>query len=186
MCSQEEVAYISEGFNQNLRSDGRQTEELRSLVLETGQLVQASGSARLKLGDTDVLVAVKVKVHCTQKLLVWCTDCRAAQVELGTPTLDRPDCGNIFFAVECSPCASPRFQVRLSPNNLSVLANSACLQSTAQPYNVCTSPHSFVQGRGGDDLAAEYAKTLERSMYTGPSGIGNNGVATLVQQQAGS
>lgn len=45
---------------QDVRSDGRSTEELRSVVLETGQLVQASGSARLKLGLTDVLVAVKV------------------------------------------------------------------------------------------------------------------------------
>lgn len=60
MCSQEELVYIQEGFQQNVRSDGRNTEELRSIVLETGQLVQASGSARLRLGATDVLVAVKV------------------------------------------------------------------------------------------------------------------------------
>ena len=60
MCSQEELAYISEGFDQNIRSDGRQVEDIRPIVLETAQLVQASGSARLKLGETDVLVAVKV------------------------------------------------------------------------------------------------------------------------------
>lgn len=60
MTSQEELAYIREGFNQNIRSDGRQAEELRPVVLEIAQLLQASGSARLKLGDTDVLVAVKV------------------------------------------------------------------------------------------------------------------------------
>lgn len=109
--------YIREGFVQDVRSDGRNTEELRSIVLETGQLVQASGSARLRLGFTDVLVAVKV--------------------ELGTPSLDRPDCGNIFFAVECSPCANPQFQ-----------------------------------GRGGDELGAEYAKGLERSMQAGLTGRG--------------
>ncbi len=62
MCSQEELVYIREGFQQEVRGDGRNTEELRSIVLETGQLVQASGSARLKLGATDVLVAVKVSV----------------------------------------------------------------------------------------------------------------------------
>ena len=60
MCSHEELLYVREGFEQNARSDGRTTEELRSIILETGQLVQASGSARLKLGLTDVLVAVKV------------------------------------------------------------------------------------------------------------------------------
>ncbi|KAL3148401.1 hypothetical protein ABBQ38_013858 [Trebouxia sp. C0009 RCD-2024] len=118
MCSQEELVHIQNGFLHDVRSDGRGTEELRSIVLETGQLVQASGSARLKLGLTDVLVAVKV--------------------ELGTPSPDRPDCGNIFFAVECSPCANPQFQ-----------------------------------GRGGDELSAEYAKGLERSMYAGLTGRGN-------------
>ncbi|DBA92888.1 hypothetical protein WJX77_008146 [Trebouxia sp. C0004] len=117
MCSQEELVYIREGFQLDVRSDGRNTEELRSIALETGQLVQASGSARLKLGATDVLVAVKV--------------------ELGTPTPDRPDCGNIFFAVDCSPCANPQFQ-----------------------------------GRGGDELGAEFAKGLERSMYAGLTGRG--------------
>lgn len=63
MCSQDELAYISEGFDQNIRSDGRQVEDIRPIVLETAQLVQASGSARLKLGETDVLVAVKVSTN---------------------------------------------------------------------------------------------------------------------------
>lgn len=77
MCSQEEVAYISEGFNLNLRSDGRQADQLRQLVLETGQLVQASGSARLKLGDTDVLVAVKVSAEYAAGVtkLLTCSRC---------------------------------------------------------------------------------------------------------------
>ena len=57
--------YICEGFQLDVRTDGRNTEELRSIVLETGQLVQASGSARLKLGVTDVLVAVKVCAGAT-------------------------------------------------------------------------------------------------------------------------
>lgn len=65
MCSQEELVYIREGFQLDVRSDGRTTEELRPIVLETGQLVQASGSARLKLGATDVLVAVKVSAGAT-------------------------------------------------------------------------------------------------------------------------
>lgn len=60
MCSHEEQIHIRNGFDQDVRSDGRSTEELRSITLEAGQLVQASGSARLKLGLTDVLVAVKV------------------------------------------------------------------------------------------------------------------------------
>lgn len=31
-----------------------------------------------------------------------------------------------------------------------------------------------VQGRGGDDLAADYAKALERSMYAGLNGVGKS------------
>ena len=61
MCSQEELTHIEKGFQHDVRSDGRSTEEFRPIILETGQLVQASGSARLKLGLTDVLVAVKVR-----------------------------------------------------------------------------------------------------------------------------
>ena len=34
------------------------------------------------------------------------------QVEIGTPDEDRPNCGKLAFAVECSPVASPAFQVR--------------------------------------------------------------------------
>ena len=119
MCSQEELIHTEKGFQYDVRSDGRSTEELRSLILETGQLVQASGSARLKLGLTDVLVAVKVRnfigtspalAHALKHGQEVAT--RAGlQVELGTPSPDRPDCGNIFFAVECSPCANPQFQV---------------------------------------------------------------------------
>ena len=33
------------------------------------------------------------------------------QVEIGTPDEDRPNCGKLAFAVECSPVASPAFQV---------------------------------------------------------------------------
>lgn len=66
MCSHEELVYTREGFQLDVRGDGRNTEELRSIVLETGQLVQASGSARLKLGATDVLVAVKVSARAAE------------------------------------------------------------------------------------------------------------------------
>ena len=72
MCSQEEHIHIREGFLHDVRSDGRSTEELRSIVLETGQLVQASGSARLKFGLTDVLVAVKVRTANFQASPVSC------------------------------------------------------------------------------------------------------------------
>lgn len=42
-----------------------------------------------------------------------------------------------------------------------------------------------MQGRGGDDLAAEYARALERSMYTGLSGIGSAVNVAIVLYKAG-
>lgn len=99
------------------RSDGRSREMYRAITLQTGVLSQASGSAQLKIGQTDVIVAVKA--------------------EIGTPDEDRPDCGRLSFAVECSPVASPAFR-----------------------------------GRGGDELSAELARTLERCTAAGPSGRG--------------
>eukprot|EP00887_Chlorella_sp_A99_P003202 scaffold9.g3202.t1 len=97
------------------RSDGRSREMYRAITLQTGVLSQASGSAQLKIGQTDVIVAA----------------------EIGTPDEDRPDCGRLSFAVECSPVASPAFR-----------------------------------GRGGDELSAELARTLERCTAAGPSGRG--------------
>ncbi len=37
------------------------------------------------------------------------------QVDLGVPDAERPDCGHVQFAAECSPCAGPRFWVRTEP-----------------------------------------------------------------------
>jgi exosome complex component RRP42 len=117
MCSPAELAWIKDGLQQGVRNDGRSEDDYRSIALQTGLLKQASGSAKLCLGGTDVLVGIKV--------------------ELGTPSQDRPSCGTVQVAVECSPCADPRFK-----------------------------------GRGGDELASQYATALQRMMQPGPSGQG--------------
>jgi exosome complex RNA-binding protein Rrp42 (RNase PH superfamily) len=61
--SQAERDYITEGVQSDLRADGRGRLDYRALVLETGIISQANGSARVRLGDgTDVLVGVKVEI----------------------------------------------------------------------------------------------------------------------------
>jgi exosome complex component RRP42 len=60
VISDGESGYIVQGFESDVRNDGRQREDYRRIELEVGQLVQTSGSARLKLGKTEVIVAVKV------------------------------------------------------------------------------------------------------------------------------
>eukprot|EP00013_Stygamoeba_regulata_P011007 CAMPEP_0177684504 /NCGR_PEP_ID=MMETSP0447-20121125/32476_1 /TAXON_ID=0 /ORGANISM="Stygamoeba regulata, Strain BSH-02190019" /LENGTH=335 /DNA_ID=CAMNT_0019194375 /DNA_START=57 /DNA_END=1064 /DNA_ORIENTATION=+ len=90
--SQSEAAYVRASVAADVRSDGRARLRFRPCVLETGLLPQANGSARLRLGDTDVLVSVKL--------------------EIGEPLLSAPDCGRLSVSVECCPSASPEFEGR--------------------------------------------------------------------------
>lgn len=92
LISAGEVEWITSGINFNCRNDGRKRDEYRPLEVQLGVLAQATGSARVRLGETDVIVGVKA--------------------EIGSPDPDRPDCGRLNFAVECSPVASPAFRGR--------------------------------------------------------------------------
>ncbi|CAG8755069.1 12221_t:CDS:2 [Dentiscutata erythropus] len=58
-----EADYILKGIDDNLRADGRGRLDYREVILETGLITQAHGSARCRLGEgTDVLVGVKVDI----------------------------------------------------------------------------------------------------------------------------
>lgn len=81
--SEAERTYIAGGADVGVRGDGRAIDDLRPLSIETGLLPQAAGSARLRLGSTDVLVAVKLQVT--------------------PPAPSTPNAGSISFAVECAP-----------------------------------------------------------------------------------
>lgn len=61
--SSAEAAYIAAGVAQGLRSDGRGCLDVRPIEIQPGVLLRASGSARLRLGATDVLVGVKVRMR---------------------------------------------------------------------------------------------------------------------------
>ncbi|CDS08381.1 hypothetical protein LRAMOSA02329 [Lichtheimia ramosa] len=92
LISPAERDYITQGVEYDCRADGRGRLEYRHLVLETGILSQTSGSARCRLGDSDVLVGVKVEI---------------GEIEQG-----QPDQGRIVCNVECSPSASQQFEGR--------------------------------------------------------------------------
>ncbi|KAI7838664.1 hypothetical protein COHA_007467 [Chlorella ohadii] len=92
LISAAEVQWITAGVSFNIRNDGRQREDFRALSVQLGVITQATGSARVQLGETDVIVGVKA--------------------EIGSPDPDRPDCGRLVFGVECSPVASPAFRGR--------------------------------------------------------------------------
>ena len=118
MSSDAEKEYIATGIHQNMRNDGRTCHEFRPIDLELGIVAQASGSARVRLGRTDVVVGVKV--------------------EVGSPDPETPGCGRLQASVELSPCASPQFEgrggeelaLRLSNILESALAPS-CFDGTA-------------------------------------------------------
>ncbi|WP_456367371.1 exosome complex protein Rrp42 [Thermococcus sp.] len=82
--------HIIELLREGKRIDGRSFEEYRDLEVKVNVIEKAEGSAWVRLGDTQVLVGVKV--------------------ELGEPFPDLPDRGVITTNVELVPLASPTFE----------------------------------------------------------------------------
>ncbi len=62
LISQGEVQWITSGVEYNCRNDGRGREDFRELSLQLGVIAQATGSARVQLGETDVIIGVKVRL----------------------------------------------------------------------------------------------------------------------------
>mmetsp|Transcript_25557 Transcript_25557/g.35262 ORF Transcript_25557/g.35262 Transcript_25557/m.35262 type:complete len:290 (+) Transcript_25557:239-1108(+) len=92
LLSKSEKTFIEDGISQNLRVDGRQREDFRTLRIEKGLIPQASGSSRLRLGGTDVLVGVKV--------------------EIGAPAKEHPTWGRMHFTVDVAATVSPSYEGR--------------------------------------------------------------------------
>ncbi|KAL4234142.1 Exosome complex component RRP42 [Mactra antiquata] len=90
--SDAEKTYIIHGAQDNLREDGRGCEDYRHLEIETSVVSTTSGSAKIRLANTEILVGVKV--------------------ELGETSPENPDKGRIEFFVDCSANATPEFEGR--------------------------------------------------------------------------
>ena len=63
VLSESEKTYILHSVESNFRCDGRKRNEVRPVVLETGVVSHASGSAHLRLANTDILVGVKAELE---------------------------------------------------------------------------------------------------------------------------
>jgi len=72
------------------RVDGRALDQHRDISVETGVISRAEGSARVQIGNTQVLVGVKIQP--------------------GEPFPDTPDKGIIITNAELVPLASPTFE----------------------------------------------------------------------------
>jgi len=81
---------IAQLVSHGKRLDGRGLTDHREFQLETGVVGRAEGSARVRLGKTEVLVGIKI--------------------EVGTPFPDVPDKGVLTVNAELVPLASPLFE----------------------------------------------------------------------------
>ncbi len=79
---------IKEYLKKGKRFDGRKPKEFRDIVIEKEVSKKAEGSARVKLGKTDVIVGIKMDVT--------------------EPYPDSPDKGNLIVSAELLPLSSPR------------------------------------------------------------------------------
>jgi exosome complex component RRP42 len=82
--------FISNLASKKIRMDKRGQHEFRDISIETGVIAKAEGSARVKIGKTEVIAGVKMDV--------------------GKPYPDSLDEGVLMIGAEFSPIASPDFE----------------------------------------------------------------------------
>ncbi len=81
---------IAELISKGMRLDGREITDYREVKIEPGVVERAEGSARVRLGKTEVMVGIKI--------------------EVGEPFSDVPDQGVLTVNAELVPLASPTFE----------------------------------------------------------------------------
>lgn len=81
---------IAQQIDSGKRLDGRALTDYREFTVEEGLIEKAEGSARIRLGKTEILVGVKI--------------------ETGTPFPDTPNEGVMTVNAELVPLASPNFE----------------------------------------------------------------------------
>lgn len=82
--------YVLSKLREGERIDGRKFDEFRRVEIKTGVIEKAEGSALVKLGNTQVVVGIKMQP--------------------GEPFPDTPDKGIIIVNAELVPLASPTFE----------------------------------------------------------------------------
>jgi len=90
MATKVRAKRIAQMIASGKRSDGRGLNDYREIQIESGLIERAEGSARVRLGKTEVLVGVKI--------------------EIGEPFPDTPNEGVLTVNAELVPLASPTFE----------------------------------------------------------------------------
>ncbi len=87
---QELKAHLLKALSKNVRYDGRKALEYRPITVEYGVSGSAEGSARVRIGGTEVMAGVKMEVT--------------------TPYPDTPDQGNLMVNAELMALSNPAFE----------------------------------------------------------------------------
>jgi len=82
--------YLHNLAKKGKRQDGRDLFQFRNISIETNLISKAEGSARVKIGNTQVVAGIKM--------------------DIGEPYPDSPNSGVITTAAELNPLASPDFE----------------------------------------------------------------------------
>lgn len=83
-------SHIEQSLDKGIRIDGRGLEDYRPIEIKTNVSATAEGSAKVKIGETEVIVGVKL--------------------QLGTPFPDTPEDGILMVGAELIPMSSPDFE----------------------------------------------------------------------------
>ncbi|MEM5777385.1 MAG: exosome complex protein Rrp42 [Candidatus Aenigmatarchaeota archaeon] len=81
--------YILKLLEKNERTDGRKLEDFRQIIIEKNIIEKAEGSARVKIGKTDIIAGIKMEIE--------------------TPFPDTPNEGVLKTNAEFAPIAHPNF-----------------------------------------------------------------------------
>ena len=81
---------IREYLQHGKRFDGRKDDEFREIKIETGISNKAEGSAKVKIGNTEVIVGVKM--------------------DIAEPYPDSPDKGNLMVTAELLPMSNVKYE----------------------------------------------------------------------------
>ncbi|MEM4366348.1 MAG: exosome complex protein Rrp42, partial [Candidatus Woesearchaeota archaeon] len=87
---EQQKEHLMKYLEKGVHFDGRHLTEYREVVVETDISKSAEGSARVKIGDTEVLAGVKLAVE--------------------QPYPDTPDQGNLMVNAELLPLSNPAFE----------------------------------------------------------------------------
>ncbi len=90
MIDMEAKENILKLLSKNLRQDQRKLDEFRKIEIELDVVEMAEGSARVKVGDTEVIAGVKLKIE--------------------KPFPDTPDEGILMVNTELTPLSNPEFE----------------------------------------------------------------------------